>query len=140
MPEPLSSPSRPRPGALRRRVRRAVAALAIGAPILLAMALATGHRAPAAASPLLGLPPPPRGAERFSGRVVERKPAGSYGYLLVVDAAGVERWVVTLGHGQEPGALVDVKSFGVRRGFHSKRLGRTFDELVFGIVRLHSPS
>jgi hypothetical protein len=41
---------------------------------------------------------------------------------------------VTLGSGAPAGARVAVRSLGRRTDFYSRRLQRTFPELVFGIV------
>ena len=76
---------------------------------------------------------PPDG--NFSGVVAERLGAGGYTYLRVGDT-----WVVTLGPGQTVGTPVDVISMGVRNDFRSKRLDRSFDHLVFGIVRKQETS
>ncbi len=71
----------------------------------------------------------------FSGEVAARLEAGTYTYLRVRTDTGGERWVVTLGAGAPVGSAVRVVNMGTRRDFHSKRLDRTFDDLVFGIVR-----
>jgi hypothetical protein len=70
----------------------------------------------------------------FAGVVLENIRTGSYAYMNVRTAGGAERWVVTLGGGEPTGSQVEVRAFGVRHGFRSKRLDRTFDHLVFGIV------
>jgi hypothetical protein len=71
----------------------------------------------------------------LAGRIAERLDAGSYTYVLVDEGAGDRTWVVTLGGAAPVGARVRVTRFGAGRGFRSARLGRTFDHLVFGIVR-----
>jgi hypothetical protein len=74
---------------------------------------------------------------RFSGRVEEVLRAGSYTYLLIVcDDDSAQRWVVTLGRGADVGDQVAIHNMGTKQDFRSKRLERTFAELVFGIVRL----
>jgi len=85
---------------------------------------------------------PPRGMPRidppdgdFAGVIRERLDAGSYTYLLVTTADGRERWVVTLGEGAPVGSNVDIVNMGLRHDFRSRRLARTFDRLVFAIVR-----
>jgi hypothetical protein len=83
-------------------------------------------------------PPRPDQAE-LAGAVVERLAAGSYTYLAVSVDDGAPRWVVTMKPGFAVGDRVHVKNMGTRRDFHSKRLGRTFDELVFGVVRPAKP-
>jgi len=77
--------------------------------------------------------------------VVQRLPAGGYSYLaLRVEAResareqntdrGALLRAVTLGKGAPAGARVRVRSMGHRRHFYSRRLNRTFPDLVFGIV------
>ncbi len=114
--------------------------------LLLAAALACGPAstvvAPAAAPAreVLAGPPTPEapvvGDERFSGRVLERLAAGPYTYLQVATESGV-RWVVTMG--TAPEGAVEVRNMGIRKHFHARRLGRDFDELVFGIVASAGP-
>lgn len=112
--------------------------------VLLATALACGPAAtvptPAPApAPLAGPPAtqaPAAGDERFTGRVLERLPAGPYTYLQVATEGGA-RWVVTMG--AAPEGLVEVRNMGIRKQFHARRLGRDFDELVFGIVASVEP-
>jgi hypothetical protein len=90
---------------------------------------------PGALAALAQLEPARSGEQRFVGRVDQVLSAGSYTYARVTSDAGSQRWVVTSSRGITPGASVEVENMGTRREFHSKRLGRTFDELVFGIVR-----
>jgi hypothetical protein len=71
----------------------------------------------------------------LAGQIAERLDAGSYTYVLVDEGAGDRTWVVTLGDAEPVGARVRVTRFGARQDFRSARLGRTFDHLVFGIVR-----
>jgi hypothetical protein len=77
---------------------------------------------------------PSAGDAAFQGRVTRLLPAGGYTYLEVLGPAG-PRWVVTIGGGQPVGADVNVNSFGARKAFRSRRLGRTFDDLLFAVVR-----
>jgi hypothetical protein len=84
---------------------------------------------------------PPRPEEvALRGEVREVLRAGSYTYLSIACEDGDARWVVTMRRGFSAGDRVDVKNMGTRRAFHSKRLGRTFEELVFGVVRPLSTS
>lgn len=114
--------------------------------LLLACALACAPT-PAAPTPSPAAPPaqvdrpltgppvttaPAPGDERFTGRVLERLPAGPYTYLHVATAAGA-RWVVTMGAAPTTDR-VEVRNMGTQSNFHARRLGRRFDELVFGIV------
>jgi hypothetical protein len=69
----------------------------------------------------------------IEGHVEELLPAGPYTYLAV-RTAGELVWAVTLGGAPPPGTAVHVQSMGRRTSFHSRRLGRTFPELVFGLV------
>lgn len=116
--------------------------------LLLATALACGATAPVvtpASEPMpapevLAGPPTPEapvaGDERFTGLVLERLPAGPYTYLQVATESGA-RWVVTMG--AAPEGAVEVRNMGTRKHFHARRLGREFDELVFGIVASVGP-
>ncbi len=116
--------------------------------LLLATALACGATAPVAtpapepkpAPEVLTGPPTPEvpaaGDERFTGLVLERLPAGPYTYLQVATESGA-RWVVTMG--AAPEGAVEVRNMGIRKHFHARRLGREFDELVFGIVASVGP-
>jgi hypothetical protein len=81
-------------------------------------------------NPLVGITPDDR---EFDGIVRERLPAGTYVYLAVEHDQRL-RWVATTGSTAEPGTPVHVQSMGMRHDFHSRRLSRTFDELVFGVV------
>ena len=74
----------------------------------------------------------------FAGQVLQRIRTGSYAYLEVRIPSGEKRWVVTLGQGAPTGSEVEVRAFGVRHDFESKRLGRTFEHLVFGMVHTRS--
>ena len=97
--------------------------------------------APSAAMASAGTPlselQPPRSVE-WSGTVETKLPAGSYTYLAVreADATGdaALRWVATTGPGVHAGSPVTVHSWGVRKGFYSRRLDRSFSELEFGSV------
>lgn len=110
--------------------------------LLLATALAcspapaAAPAAPAPAPAVLTGPPttaaPAPGDERFTGTVLERLPAGPYTYLNIATVAG-PRWVVTMG-AAPASETVEVRNMGTRSNFHARRLGRDFDELVFGIV------
>lgn len=85
-------------------------------------------------SPLLSADPPPEGETEFEGVVEQVLPAGGYTYLAVTLPDGSRRWVATMGDGEPLGAHVHVRSMAVKRDFRSRRLTRTFDHLVFGIV------
>ena len=104
--------------------------------LLLACGPVHATPAPAPAKVVLTGPPvtiaPVAGDERFTGRVLERLPAGPYTYLHVATDAG-PRWVVTMGAAPSVDA-VEVRNMGTQTHFHARRLGRDFDELVFGIV------
>jgi hypothetical protein len=117
-------------------------AFLILAPIV-ALGLWSTRSGPAPASAQAGNPlanlRTDRAGEPLAGRVEERVAAGPYTYL---DVRGAERrvWVVTLGRGAPRGASVRVRSLGQQQNFYSRRLQRTFPELVFGLVsRLDEP-
>jgi hypothetical protein len=89
---------------------------------------------PPGGNPLQALAPAEAGDDAFAGVVEESIPAGGYTYLRVATEDG-DRWVATMGKGARVGHRVHVKNMGTRHDFHSRRLGRRFDELAFGIVR-----
>ena len=68
------------------------------------------------------------------GTVVERVPAGSYLYLRVEQPTGTTHWVATLARTAASGPEVDVTVFARSDHFHSRRLERDFDPLLFGAV------
>jgi len=72
------------------------------------------------------------------GVVSERVPAGGSLYLRLRDDAGVESWVVTLSRTAPSDVQVRVTVFAKANSFTSKRLGRTFEPLLFGAVRAAS--
>jgi hypothetical protein len=94
-------------------------------------AASTASAAPS--SPLGRLDAPTPGTRELRGVVAERLKAGSYSYLRIEGEDG-SHWVATTGAGAEIGERVVVRSMGTRRDFNSPRLGRHFDELVFGFV------
>ncbi len=76
-------------------------------------------------------------AERyaFEGDIVESLDAGSYVYLRLRSAGVQDRWVATLRSARPSGSAVSVTVFAQASHFHSARLGRDFDPLIFGLVR-----
>lgn len=70
----------------------------------------------------------------LTGTVQERIPAGPYTYLRVRSAEH-DVWVVGLTAGSPRSDAVRVTVVGRADAFRSRRLQRTFDELLFGIVR-----
>jgi hypothetical protein len=130
---------------MKRRTIAMISLVPIG--LLGAGALATGGDEPARVAedaaatvvrgnPLLDLERPRGGEERLVGRIVELERAGAYTYASVDAGDGAPRWVVMLRSGSlGAGDRVVVKNLGTRRDFRSRRLGRSFDELMFGVVR-----
>lgn len=126
-----------------RRVLAAFVVTGIGSLALLLSGDRTGevHVEEAAAAvvaknPFSDLERPRVGDERFTGRVADLRPAGPYTYASIDVGEGRIRWVVMLRAGAiARGDRVTVKSFGTQHGFRSRRLGMTFDELVFAVVR-----
>lgn len=88
----------------------------------------TGH-----ANPLVGIE---ANDDQFPAVVAERVAAGGYTYLRLTTPSGEEHWLATMGKGAEPGAAVQVHSYGVRNDFHSRRTGMTFDRLLFGEAKV----
>jgi hypothetical protein len=76
-----------------------------------------------------------RAESAWSGRVLERLNAGSYVYLKVARAGGLEVWVVTAEAIAPDAENVHVRALRRVNHFESKRLGRAFAPLFFGIVR-----
>lgn len=93
----------------------------------------TVEATPTNGPPLAGIAPVADADRDFEGIVRERLPAGSYLYLAVEHGDRM-RWIATTGSDAELGTRVRVQSMGVRHDFHSRRLDRSFDELVFGVV------
>ncbi len=91
-------------------------------------------------NPLSAVEPPGPADRELRGTIVEVLRAGPYTYAAVASPDGSARWVVTMRGGLSRGDEVEVKNMGTRRGFASKRLGRTFEEVIFGVVRTVSPT
>lgn len=70
--------------------------------------------------------------KRFAGTVREVLFAGSYVYVEVELAEGDARWVVGIDDPPRVGDRVQVRAHGERRDFHSARLDRDFERLLFG--------
>lgn len=85
------------------------------------------------ANPLVGIE---ANEDQFPAIVAERVAAGGYTYLRLTTPSGAEHWLATMGKGAEPGAEVQVHSYGVRSDFHSRRTGMTFDRLLFGEAKV----
>jgi hypothetical protein len=112
---------------------------AVAAALLLAGLLAYGTSSPASqpapgSNPLPGLSRAPPERSHVRGRVEQRILAGSYTYLALRSDDHALRWAVTLGRGAPEGAQVAVRSVGSSPHFYSRRLRRTFDDLLFGFV------
>ncbi len=86
------------------------------------------------ANPLLGATEPTTAERSFAGEVVEQLPAGGYTYVAVDRGQGDATWVATMGAGAEVGTRVRVEGFAAQDQFHSRRLARRFDRIVFGVV------
>jgi hypothetical protein len=84
----------------------------------------TGMPALAAAGP----------GERISGTVEEALAAGPYTYFRLRVGEGDDRWVVVAGREHRDAERLTVDTHGRQRGFVSRRLDRTFDELHFGSI------
>lgn len=66
------------------------------------------------------------------GEVVDLAPAGPYTYVHI-DGPDTATWVVVLGTPAfRIGDVAAFRVYGLRRGFHSSRLARDFDLLLFG--------
>jgi hypothetical protein len=78
--------------------------------------------------PSASLPPDQRFT--FEGTIEERIDTGDYRYMRVG-----ETWVVSLAFASPSEGRVRVTALGRATDFESRRLGRRFDVLVFGMVR-----
>jgi hypothetical protein len=116
------------------RRRAALAAALLILPLLAVGAARRSRGSGSAGSPLAGLSRAPSDLAPFGGTVEERLPAGGYTYLRVRRDDGGGAWTVTMGPGAGVGDRVVVKSFGRQTDFVSRRLRRTFPDLVFGVV------
>jgi hypothetical protein len=86
------------------------------------------------ANPLLAAERPGPTERAFGGQVTERLEAGGYSYLAVDRGSGSWTWVATMGRGAEVGTRVRVEGFAAQDSFHSRRLDRRFERIVFGVV------
>jgi hypothetical protein len=91
----------------------------------------------APSNPLAGAAPLREPERDFDGVVRQRLPAGGYAYLQV-QGPDSTRWVATMGGGEAPGTAVHVRGLATREDFHSRRLHRRFERVVFGIVEARS--
>jgi hypothetical protein len=119
---------------MRTRTLVAFAALAASACLVPVAVHGKARAEAAAANPFGGLSRTTEDLAPLEGTVEERLPAGGYTYLAVRSASGRRTWAVTMGRGADVGERVQVRSFGRRVSFFSRRLQRTFPELVFGLV------
>ena len=75
---------------------------------------------------------PPAGAQvAASGKVLETMDSGGYTYIKIETPAG-EKWAAVRQTPVKVGDVVSIGSAMVMRGFTSKTLDRTFDEILFG--------
>jgi hypothetical protein len=103
------------------------AVVASPAPAAAAQAVAQ----PAAAVPAPTPPAPARAAyARNEGRVLQVLDAGGYTYLEIEHAGG-NAWLANGKVAVQPGELVRWRDAAPMRNFHSKSLGRTFEEVWF---------
>jgi hypothetical protein len=115
---------------------------------LLAVALTiacNAHDAPAPRSDTSGVNPfathaaPPEQRRWIEGSVEERLVAGSYVYLRLRTSEPDETlWVASLAGTTPEAWRVRVLVLGSAEHFHSRRLNRDFDTLLFGAVRAAS--
>lgn len=111
----------------------ALLALLLGS-FALGYGLPGGAHASAGVNPLLSIVQSATDKQPLVGRVEQQLRAGGYTYLAVRTEQDALHWAVTLGKGAPPGTRVSVRSLGHRASFTSRRLGRTFEQLRFGIV------
>lgn len=93
---------------------------------------------PPSTNPLLAADSTERG-QRLHGQIIEKLPAGGYTYLELELADGDRTWVVLMSRETPgPGDEIDVVVMGSRDGFHSRRLDRRFDRLLFASLGAQS--
>ncbi len=87
----------------------------------------------AAAPPAAAHAPDRQGTEGavVTGKVLETMDSGGYTYVRIASATG-EKWAAVQQAKVAVGDTVTVANAMVMRGFESKTLGRTFDEIHFG--------
>lgn len=73
------------------------------------------------------------------GEVKERLSAGHYLYLRVEEPSGSSAWLVSLAATTPNSSQVSALVLGRAAHFHSKRLARDFDPLLFAAVRRATP-
>ena len=95
-------------------------------------AQATRSAAPTAGNPLRAASLPASARYPVSGAVIERLPAGPYTYLRVRPAAGGgDVWLALMAGSAPAGDEIEAVVMGQKTDFHSRRLGRSFDVLLF---------
>jgi hypothetical protein len=105
----------------------------------------SAHDAPASRADTSGVNPfaahaaPPEQRRWLEGSVEERIIAGSYVYLRLRTSEPDETlWVASLAATTPEARRVRVLVLGSAEHFHSRRLNRNFDPLLFGAVRAAS--
>jgi hypothetical protein len=104
------------------------------APVAEASGPPPGATPAQSANPLARAAEPTATERSFSGHVTERLAAGGYSYIAIDRGEGRSTWVATMGRGADVGARVRVEGFAAQDEFHSRRLDRRFDRIVFGVV------
>lgn len=69
----------------------------------------------------------------WTGVVEQALDAKPYTYLAVREGDAL-RWVAIMGAARAPGSTVTIRNLALRTDFHSRKLDRTFAELVFGEI------
>lgn len=123
-----------------------VLGLIVGAACEAANAQASPEVAPepSPAQPAAHAPPPlgppsdleriPADQRRIVGVVQEVLPAGGYHYLALRLDDGSTRWAVIANGAPSTGERVELDGFGVRTNYHSNRLERDFEALLFAAL------
>jgi len=99
----------------------------------LGLAACGGNEGTGGGNPLLHSQDVAPSEASFRGHVRQRISAGGYSYLEIDDGSAVH-WVATMGRGVDEGRAVTVRTFAARDDFASRRLGRSFDRVLFGVV------
>ncbi len=69
------------------------------------------------------------------GQIIERLRAGTYTYLALDTGADEPAWVVVMGRNvADVGERIRVNTMATRKDFHSRKLDRRFERLIFASI------
>jgi hypothetical protein len=97
------------------------------------------HREPEPLNPFVAHALEPAQRRWVDGAVLERIAAGPYAYLRLRAEKGSESWLVSLAATTPTATRVHALVLGRAEQFHSRRLKRDFQPLLFAVVRAAAP-